>query len=321
MKRNKMKTPVALIIFNRPDCAARVLNAIAQSRPKKLLVVADGPRPDRPDDVQKCAAARAVIESVNWDCEVLTDFSGVNLGCKKRVETGLNWVFDQVEEAIILEDDCLPDPSFFPFCEELLERYRDDERVMMISGFNFFGHTPSPRQSYYFSFLGSTWGWAAWRRAWLLNDPDLERWPLVVESKLIDHLFPDPVHARYWYDIINRLQDGRLTDTWDFQWQLSCWANSGFRIFPETSMISNIGFGEDATHTFGQNPFDYKAMSIQFPLKHPELVTRSFEMDAQITESFCRLEGRRTTPPPQRNIIRRVAGRLAREIGSQRRER
>ncbi|MGE0132045.1 MAG: glycosyltransferase family 2 protein [Blastocatellales bacterium] len=312
-----MDTPVALIIFNRPDCTRLVLDRVAKSKPKKLLVIADGPRPNRPDDVEKCAATRAVIERVDWDCDVVTDYSDVNLGCKMRPVTGVNWLFEQVEEAIILEDDCLPDPSFFPFCEELLKRYRDDERVMMIGGFNFFGqhHHPSPRQSYYFSYLGSTWGWATWRRAWRLNDPEMEKWPLVVESKLIDHLFPDPVHARYWYDVFARILDGRMHDTWDYQWQLSCWFNSGFRIFPETSLISNIGFREDATHTFGANPFGNDAMKINFPLKHPELMARCFEADNQIVETFRRLDGFEVPPPPRRNIVRRVAGRLAREFG------
>jgi len=318
-----MNTPVALIVFNRPDCTAVVLEAIAQAKPKKLFVVADGPRANRPDDAEKCAATRAVIERVDWDCEVLTDYSDVNLGCKMRPVTGINRVFDNVEEAIILEDDCLPDPSFFRFCEELLERYRHDQRVMMISGFNFFGQsnprsspgTTSQHQSYYFSYLASTWGWATWRRAWRLNDPELERWPLVIEAKLIEHLFPDPVHARYWRDVFDRILDGRLPDAWDYQWQLSCWAQSGFRIFPEASLVSNLGFGEDATHTFGQSPYENAAMKMQFPLRHPPLVARSFDADREIVETFCRLEGYRNPPPPRRNIVRRVAGRLARGLG------
>lgn len=310
-----MKTPVALIVFNRPDCTRLVLKAIAAAKPPKLFIAADGPRLNRPDDVEKCAAARAIVEMVDWECEVLTDFSDVNLGCKMRPVTGVDWVFEHVEEAIILEDDCLPDPSFFRFCEEMLERYRDDERVMMISGYNFFGRMHSPHQSYYFSLLGGTWGWATWRRAWRLNDPDLEKWPLVVKSKLIDHLFPDPVHTRYWYDIFAQILDGRLPDAWDYQWQLACWFNSGYRVFPETSLISNLGFSEDATHTFGQSPFDNRAMRIEFPLKHPQLVTRCFEADAQITEYFCKLDGYRNPPASRWNIVRRVAGRLARQLG------
>lgn len=316
-----MKTPVALIIFNRPDLVARMLTALAAARPEKLLVIADGPRADRPDDVEKCAAARRMIERVDWDCEVLTNYSEINLGCGRRPQTGIDWVFEQVEEAIILEDDCWPHPSFFRFCEEMLAHYRDDERVMMISGYNFFGQSRSPHQSYYFSYLGSTWGWATWRRAWQLNDPDLQKWPLVVETKLIEQLFPDPVHTRYWYDVFARIQDGRLPDAWDYQWQLACWFHSGYRIFPETNLIANEGFREDATHTFGQNPYDNEALPMAFPLRHPPFTVRAFEADQQIAENFCRQEGYRTPPPPRRSLARRVAGRLARELGITRRRR
>ena len=144
-------------------------------------------------------------------------------------------------EAIILEDDCLPDESFFPYCEEMLARYRHDQRVMMISGYSFLDLPEAARQSYFFSYLGSTWGWATWRRAWALNDPLMARLPQVIEARLIEHLFPDPVHSRFWYDVLARISDGRLRDAWDYQWQLTCWYNSGYRIFPGVNMISNIG--------------------------------------------------------------------------------
>ncbi|MFM7711944.1 MAG: glycosyltransferase family 2 protein, partial [Microcystis sp.] len=142
-----------------PDTTARVFEAIRQAKPPKLLVVADGPRADRADDIEKCKAARAIIEGVDWDCEVLTNYSDVNLGCKNRVSSGLNWVFDTVEEAIILEDDCVPDPTFFRFCEELLEYYRHDQRIMVISGNNFQFGKKRTGYSYYFSVYTHCWGW------------------------------------------------------------------------------------------------------------------------------------------------------------------
>ena len=147
-----MKTPVAFIIFNRPDTTKRVFEAIRHAKPPKLLVIADGPRADRPGEAEKCAAAREIIEGVDWECEVLTNYSDVNLGCGKRVSTGIDWVFDQVEEAIILEDDCLPNPSFFKFCELMLEQYRHDQRIMSISGTNYLETWKSSIQSYYFSY-------------------------------------------------------------------------------------------------------------------------------------------------------------------------
>ncbi len=303
-----MKTPVAFIIFNRPDRAARVFEAIARAKPEKLLVVADSPRPHRPDDVEKCAATRAVIGRVDWDCEVLTNYSVENLGCNLRVQTGIDWVFEQVEEAIILEDDCLPHPSFFPFCEELLERYRDDERMMMIGGVNFLGEWKTPHHSYYFSYFGGTWGWASWRRAWRLNDPQVKLWPQVLEARVLDHMFPDPTHCAYWKAIFQRVYEGDHGDTWDYQWLLACWINSGYRIFPETNLISNIGFGDDATHTFGESSWANMAMQeLSFPLKHPPFVVRSVEADHRIQEMFCR-EG--LSNGLQQSLAARISGRL-----------
>lgn len=283
-----MDTPVALIIFNRPDCAAKVFEAIAQAKPKKLFVIADGPRPDRPGDIEKCAATRAVIERVDWDCEVLTDFSDVNLGCNLRVVTGLDWVFERVERAIILEDDCLPDQSFFPFCEELLERFRDDERVMMIGGVNFLGEWETPHQSYYFSYFGGTWGWASWRRAWRLNDNEMKIWPAVLETRVLENMFPNPRHAAYWKEIFQNLYDEQVKSTWDYQWLLACWANSGYRIFPDVNLVTNIGFRADATHTLSESPLaNMPAARISFPLKHPPMMVRSAEADNLIQELFC----------------------------------
>lgn len=282
-----MKTPVALIIFNRPDFVARMLSAIAAARPAKLLVIADGPRADRPDDIEKCAAARRVIERVDWDCEILTNYSDINLGCGLRPATGIDWVFAQVEEAIILEDDCLPHPSFFPFCEELLARYRDDERVMMIGGVNFLGEWRTPGQSYYFSRFGGSWGWASWRRAWQHFDFKLALWPEVVRRRVLEAMFPDPAQCAYWREIFQQVYAGR-SDVWDYQWLLACWINSGYRIFPEVNLISNIGFGADATHTFGESPLaNMPAAEIALPLRHPPFVTRSVEADAKIMAQFC----------------------------------
>ena len=304
-----MKTPVALIIFNRPDCAERMLEAIALAKPEKLLVIADGPRADRPEEAGKCAATRAVIERVDWDCEVLTNYSDVNLGCGLRPLTGIDWVFEQVEDAIILEDDCLPHPSFFPFCEDLLKRYRDDHRVMMIGGVNFLGEWKTPYQSYHFSHFGSSWGWASWRRAWRLNDYDMKLWPLVLEENLLERLFPDPHHRQYWQNVFQSVYEKQIPGVWDYQWLLACWINSGFRIFPEVNLISNIGYRDDATHTFGDSPFsNMQTGELAFPLRHPPFVLRSTEADFLIQEKFS--PPPIVQPPNLRSMISRVARRL-----------
>jgi hypothetical protein len=303
-----MKTPVALIIFNRPDCTARVLEAVAKAKPEKLLVAADGPRPGKPGDVEKCASARAVIDGVDWDCEVLTNYSEINLGCKWRPVSGINWVFEQVEEAIILEDDCLPHQSFFPFCEELLERYRHDERVMMIGGINFLGEWRMPNHSYYFSYFGGTWGWATWQRAWQLYDPDIKAWPQILDGRVLEQLFPNPTHYAYWRDIFQQTYNSGLEDIWDYQWLLACWINSGYRIFPEVNLVSNIGFRDDATHTFGESPMaNMSTRELSFPLKHPPFVVRSVNADNRIQDIFCH-EG--SSNQLQKGLAARIAGRL-----------
>ena len=161
-----LSTPVAFIIFNRPDTTEIVFETIRQAKPSKLLVVADGPRTDRSGEVEKCTATRAVIERVDWECEVITNYSDVNLGCKRRVSGGIDWIFSQVEEAIILEDDCLPAPSFFQFCQTMLERYRYDDRISMIGGSNYQQENSRTSDSYFFTKYAHIWGWATWRRAW-----------------------------------------------------------------------------------------------------------------------------------------------------------
>jgi hypothetical protein len=193
-----MHTPVALIIFNRPELTARVFAQIAKAKPPKLFVIADGPRPNHPEDAGKCAAAAAVLAQIDWDCEVLENYSDVNLGLARRTITGITWVFEQVEEAIILEDDCVPHPTFFRFCEELLDKYREDERVMEIAGINFEFGQKSTTSSYFFCYHNVNWGWATWRRAWRHFDFTLRLWPMLRNTSWISDIIRDTRAAEYW---------------------------------------------------------------------------------------------------------------------------
>jgi hypothetical protein len=273
---------VAFLIFNRPDTTVRVFEEIRRVRPSKLLVVADGPRADRPGESDKCQAVRAVIDTVDWPCEVLKNYSEVNLGCKMRVSSGLDWVFEQVEEAIILEDDCLPDQSFFPFCDELLERYRDDERVIMISGDNFQDGNWTTEESYYFSRYTHIWGWASWRRAWRNYDVEMKEWPIQKKNGLLKKVFPDSIISRYrWKRIFDSVYDGSI-DTWDYQWLLACWKQGGLSCLPKSNLISNIGFGPEATHTSSTESGGVARMTvvpIVFPLRHVGNVERAILPD------------------------------------------
>jgi len=267
-----LKTPVAFLVFNRPDTTEQVFAAIRQAQPETLLVVADGPRPDRVGEADVCAKVRAIIEQVDWPCRVLKNYSDVNMGCKGRVSSGIDWVFTEVEEAIILEDDCLPHPDFFPFCEKLLERYRDDERVMMIAGTNFLIETPSLVDSYCFSRFFSIWGWATWRRAWQHYDLNMEQWPRLRKQQQIKGLYSQPFMWRHMTSLMEAGYYNRI-NTWDIQWAYSCLFNNGLCAVPRVNLISNIGL--TGTHTSGDLTYNMLPVS---PLEmedfnHPTMIS------------------------------------------------
>lgn len=275
----QLSTPIVLIIFNRPDTLRKVFEAIRCAQPSKLLVIADGPRPEVVSDARKCAAARTILERVDWKCEVLTHYSEINLGCKWRVSSGLDWVFKTVAEAIILEDDCLPHPTFFPFCEELLERYREDERVMAISGDNFqFGHRRT-EDSYYFSRYNHCWGWATWRRAWRHYDVEMKLWPVLREGGWLKDILGNHRAAFYWRKRFQAADSGTI-DTWAYRWTLACWLQSGLSILPNVNLVSNIGFNAEATHTKSQDRLaNLPLEKMDFPLLHPQFLIRNAQSD------------------------------------------
>lgn len=272
-----LDTPVAFIIFKRHDLTERVFQAIREAQPKKLLVIADGPR--TPEEEESCAKTRAVIDQVDWDCEVLKNYSDVNLSSPIRCSSGLDWVFSQVEEAIILEDDCLPAPSFFSYCQELLEKYRYDERIMHISGNNFqFGRSRTP-YSYYFSKYPHNWGWATWRRAWHHFDFKMEQWSKFKEEDLLRFICEDPYEYQYW----TRLFDKAVYKNdphWDYAWLFSCWSQNGLSILPNQNMVSNIGFREDATRTkSANNPRANLSTTDLWKIDHPPFILQHKEAD------------------------------------------
>lgn len=277
-----VNTPVALIIFNRPDTTKQVIAEIAKVKPSKLYVIADGPREGHPEDVEKCSAAREVIEGVDWKCEVTKNYSDVNLGCGKRPATGISWVFEHVEEAIILEDDCVPHPTFFRFCEELLEIYRHDERIMMIGGRSNLYDQERTQYSYYFSRFSSCWGWSTWRRAWRHHDMEINLWPSLRDTSWLLDILSDPVEIEFWRNIFDKAYTGAgNADYWDFQWAFTCWAHNGLTILPTKELVSNIGFGEEATHTksFNDKRANLPVAEMVFPLKHPPYMVRDREAD------------------------------------------
>lgn len=283
---DQLQTPVAFIIFNRPDTTARVFAEIAKARPRKLLVIADGPRPHKAGEAERCAATRAIIERVDWDCEVLRNFSDANLGCRNRVASGIDWVFEEVPEAIILEDDCLPDPSFFRFCEEMLDRYRDDTRVAMISGDNFLFNEVDVGASYYFSRYCHIWGWASWRRAWKFYDRSASLWPRLQRRNGLKTIVHSRREEMYWKAAFDGVHRGAI-DTWDYQWGLACWAQNMLSIMPAQNLISNIGFGFDATHTVKKGRYaEMKTTALEFPLQHPSMMVPDWAADEYTARSM-----------------------------------
>ena len=293
-----LNTPVAFLIFNRPDTTERVFAQIARARPPKLLVVADGPRLNRAGEAERCAQTRAIIDRVDWDCEVLTNFAEQNMGCKMRVATGIDWVFEQVEEAIILEDDCLPEPSFFRFCEEMLTRYRHNDRVGMVSGGNLQSGHQRGAGSYYFSRYTHIWGWASWRRAWQHYDREITLWPAFRDAGYVEKLFRTPGECEYWRNSFNLVHEGKL-DTWDCSWTFAALTHGLLQVAPNVNLISNIGFGPGATHTHVVGIHaNMPTAPMQFPLRHPLFVLQDQEADQyiadeQLAPSFVKRQVRR----------------------------
>jgi hypothetical protein len=270
MQADILQTPVALFVFKRPDTTRLVFDAISRARPAKLLLIADGPRPDREGETEACRQVREIITAVDWPCEVFTNFADANLGCGERMVSGLNWVFSLVEEAILLEDDCLPDPSFFPFCQELLERFRGDARIAYICGCNLVERYGSIADSYYFSRIGGIWGWATWRSEWQRYDRHLSDWPELRKQRKLAEIFDDQKVVEFWTHIFDVMHEGKGPDTWDYQWLYTGLRNNSLTIVPKTNLIANIGFGEGATHTtVVDDRVVVPVSSMDFPLKHP----------------------------------------------------
>jgi hypothetical protein len=288
---NGLSTPVVLILFNRPENTAEVFAAIRAARPPQLFAIADGPRRDVESDVAKCAATRAIIERVDWPCQVFRRFSNDNVGLRRNVSEGLDWVFSQTEQAIILEDDCLPDPSFFPFCQELLERYAQDQHVAMIGGTHLDpAHTAPPGdESYYFSRFAHIWGWATWRRAWQLCDQEMKEWPALRRTNWLMDKCGTRTAENFWRrhfdDSYARNPDG--LSTWDVPWLFACWRQDLVSIVPRNNLVANMGFGVDAAHTKSQTrAARLPTGPMQIPLRHPKEKIANAAADRYIQENF-----------------------------------
>lgn len=296
-----MSAPVLLIIYKRPDLTRRALEVIAAAQPFRLFVAADGPRSAA--EAEACRAARAVVDDFTA-CEVVRNFADENLGCGIRVHTAIDWAFTLAEELIILEDDCLPNASFFRFCNEMLAVYRDDERVMHISGDNFVGPAASGPYSYYFSKYTHASGWATWRRAWRHFDWTIAGWPALKRAGIVEAWCSDPYERRYWTAMFDRLHGGDR-EVWDLQWNLACWSQDGLAILPAVNLVLNDGWGPDATHT--KSPLAWPAAEELGEIEHPSYVVRSVAADAITFDRNFGGAEMRAHDSPQARLRRRIA--------------
>ena len=296
-------TPVAFFIFNRPGVTRRVFEVIAQAQPATLLVVADGPRSS--EERAKCEEARAIIAEVNWPCRVITEYAETNLGCKKRLSSGLSWVFSHCAEAIILEDDCVPDLSFFPFCEQMLDRYRDDVRVMMVTGTNYLLDKLDVPESYVFSRYYCVWGWATWRRAWAHYDIALAAWEKQKADRQLAGFYSEPFMQASVGTGFDLVRQGKI-DTWDIQWSYSCLFQSGLCIVPRVNLISNIGAVGHHSAAADRNHFKPVFRLDTDRLIHPAQMFPDQRYDGPFfAQQF---------QPPPVPLWRRVAGAVKRRI-------
>ena len=277
---DNQSAPILLLVFNRPEKTRQIFEVIKEIKPSKLYIAADGPREERISDVELCRKTREIFLDISWNCSIKTLFREKNCGCKNAVSSAISWFFSHESEGIILEDDCLPNPVFFKFCTELLEKYRTDMRIMMISGDNFLNSKYKPEGSYYFSLQTHIWGWATWKRAWDYYDVELKKWPEFQRLNILQGLYPNKRHANGWTSLMNKIYSGEI-ETWDYQWQFTCWTHNGLSIMPSENLVTNIGDDSEGTHFDISNNFnsEIQHQEIKFPLIHPIFLTRDYQAD------------------------------------------
>lgn len=282
--------PVALIFFSRPENLRKTFEAIRNAKPKQLFLIQDGPRDDCFSDTEKIKECREIVSSVDWDCEIYKNYSEVNLGCGERVSSGVSWAFEHVDRLAIIEDDCVPGPGFFVFCEELLERYKNDSRVNMISGMNNLGVYEGAPDDYFFAEEGSIWGWATWKRVWDDIDFNLD----VLDDPYVVKLLAN----RRGKDFVKRclkfrerLYKGEKMSSWSLQRAVNMYLNNGLIVVPKYNMIHNVGLGVGGANSGSslrtvpralRSIYFMETYAIKTPLKHPRYISRDLFFESEI---------------------------------------
>ena len=278
MKKKEFNTPILFLVFNRPEQTKRVLEQIRKIKPAKLYISADGPRNNNSDDIKNCIEVRDIVEQIDWECELKTNYLTKNKGCKIAVSSGITWFFNNVEEGIILEDDCLPSISFFNFCNELLERYRFDTRIGSITGYNYLNSTNTDT-SYFFSNIGEIWGWATWRRVWTNYDVKINSWEAIESKKAVENIFNNKLLSGF-FNYKFTLTYYNQINTWDYQFYLLKLLNNWLTVVPSKNLIKNIGFDQHATHTSNVSNFETNnSYEIRDGLIHPVIFSPNRKYD------------------------------------------
>lgn len=279
-----LETPIVFVVFNRPETTKQVFEKIKLVQPRKLYLIADAPRDHNNDDKVRCKQTRAIVENIDWDCEVNKIYATSNLGCGLNISEGITKVFEKEEMAIILEDDCVPTNSFFSYCEELLIRYKDDTRIMHIGGTNWHPEIkPRNQESYFFSKDAHIWGWATWKRAWKLFDYEMKDYPLFVEKGYYKDIIPIKQEQKYfktrWDSFYKTNYKTKSRSNWDYQWYYTVLKNNGLCIWPSSNLVSNIGDIGTHSNNSSQHLF-FKNIDEKYRIiKHPKFILRSTYLD------------------------------------------
>lgn len=276
-----LRTPVVLIVYQRIDNLATICEAVRKIKPQEIFVIADGPK-NAQEKILTDQVRAKLEELIDWPCHVHKNYAKTNLGLKERFRTGIDWVFRHTDRAIFLEDDCIPDPTFFKFCGELLKKYQDDERIMTISGNNFQFGKLKLKSSYYFSKYPHVWGWATWKRAWELYDSQIADWPTRRNTSWLKDVTQGFVISKFWKYIFDRLTAGKI-NTWDYQLTYASLKNHGLNITPAVNLVTNVGYGSDSTNIKRQNQtVNVPAAPMKFPLVHPRTYAVDHAADHRI---------------------------------------
>ncbi len=287
--KQQFDIPILFIVFNRPDTTAIVFQRIREIRPVKLFVAADGPRPTKEGETERCQVVRKIItKGIDWDCDVQFKFSDVNLGCGKAESSAMLWFFEIVGEGIVIEDDTLPDTSFFSYCKEMLAYYRNDESISMIGGNNFQNGKKRGDGSYYFSNMTHSWGYASWWRAWKDYDYSLATFDELKIKQIIERKFYKVDERHYWMKVYHNMLVG-VYDTWDFQFLFKMWEKDTMCIIPNENLVTNIGFGNNATHTINaDDPLANNSLGSINKIIHPLSKEISFEADRFFFKNYMK---------------------------------